>query len=67
MAEEDIMIEDEAIALDDTNEPDVDDINVSDLAGYVMGKYKKAEDYRYEDEQRWVRACLLYTSPSPRD
>ena len=60
MAEEDIMIEDEAIALDDTNEPDVDDINVSDLAGYVMGKYKKAEDYRYEDEQRWVRAYRNY-------
>ena len=46
--------------MDDTNEPDVDNINVSDLAGYVMGKYKKAEDYRYEDEQRWVRAYRNY-------
>ena len=60
MAEDDIMIEDEAIALDDTQEPDIDDSNVTNLAGHVMGKYKKAEDYRYEDEQRWVRAYRNY-------
>ena len=40
---------------------------------FVKDRYKRSEDSRYADEQRWLRAyrnyrgCLLYTSPSPRD
>ena len=52
MAEQEIMIEDEAIALEDSEQSDIDDIDVSNLANHVMSKFKKSEDYRYEDEQR---------------
>ena len=60
MAEEEIMIEDEAIALDDVEETTVYDTGVSSLVDYVMEKFTKSEDYRYEDEQRWVRAYRNY-------
>ena len=60
MAEQEIMIEDEAIALEDSEQSDIDDIDVSNLANHVMSKFKKSEDYRYEDEQRWVRAYRNY-------
>ena len=60
MAEQEIMIEDEAIALEDSEQSDIDDIDVSNLANHIMSKFKKSEDYRYEDEQRWVRAYRNY-------
>jgi hypothetical protein len=60
MAEDEINIEDEAIALDDVEETSVYDVGVSSLTDYVMEKFGKSEDYRYEDEQRWVRAYRNY-------
>ena len=36
------------------------DVGVSSLTDYVMEKFGKSEDYRYEDEQRWVRAYRNY-------
>ena len=60
MAEDEINIEDEAIALDDVQETSVSDVGVSSLTDYVMEKFGKSEDYRYEDEQRWVRAYRNY-------
>ena len=60
MAEEEIMLEDEAIALEDSDKTDDTDYKVSNMADYVMGKFKKSEDYRYEDELRWVRAYRNY-------
>ena len=58
MAEEDILLEEEeAIALNDVKENDTeDDSSASKLADYVMTKFKKSEDYRYEDELRWTIA-----------
>ena len=49
MAEDEINIEDEAIALDDVEETSVYDVGVSSLTDYVMEKFGKSEDYRYED------------------
>ena len=62
MAEEDILLEEEeAIALNDVKENDTeDDSSASKLADYVMTKFKKSEDYRYEDELRWTRAYRNY-------
>ena len=41
------------------------------VIGFIKDRYKRSEDSRYADEQRWLKAyrnyCLLYTSPSPRD
>ena len=44
MAEEDINIEDDAIALEDIN-GESEDINVSGLVDFVYEKYKRAENY----------------------
>ena len=60
MAEDDIMIEDDAIALDDTDNSDVEDRDVSSLIGFIQDRYNKAEDYRYNDEERWLKAYRNY-------
>ena len=60
MAEEEIMLEDEAIALEDSDKTTETDYQVSNMVDYVMAKFKKSEDYRYEDELRWVRAYRNY-------
>jgi|TARA_R100000664_G_C2756388_1_gene144265 hypothetical protein len=60
MAEEEIMIEDDAIALDDTDDSQETDSSVSSIIGFIHERYKRAEDYRYQDEERWLRAYRNY-------
>jgi len=60
MAEDEINIEDEAIALEDAEDTSVTDANVSSIVDHVIASFKKSEDYRYEDEQRWIRAYRNY-------
>ena len=60
MAEDEINIEDEAIALEDAEDSDLTDAGVSSIVDHVMANFKKSEDYRYEDEQRWIRAYRNY-------
>jgi hypothetical protein len=60
MAEDEINIEDEAIALEDAEDTSVTDMNVSSIVDHVIASFKKSEDYRYEDEQRWIRAYRNY-------
>ena len=60
MAEDEIMIEDDAIALDDTDESEVEDSNVSSIIPFIVERYNRAEDYRYQDESRWLRAYRNY-------
>ena len=61
MAEQnEINMEDDAIALEDSEDSFVSDVAFDNLADYVIGKFKKSEDYRYEDEQRWTRAYRNY-------
>jgi len=59
MAESEIMIEDDAISLEDTNDDAVNS-SVNSIIDLIIDKYKKAEDYRYLDEQRWLRAYRNY-------
>jgi len=61
MAEdENVMIEDEAIALEDTEDSTTEDADVSSIVPFIREKYKRAEDYRYQDEQRWLKAYRNY-------
>lgn len=61
MAEdENVMIEDEAIALEDTEDSTTEDVDVSSIVPFIREKYKRAEDYRYQDEQRWLKAYRNY-------
>jgi len=60
MDEDDIMIEDDAIALEDTDDTVTFDADVSNIIPFVIERYKRAEDYRYQDEERWLRAYRNY-------
>ena len=60
MDEDDIMIEDEAIALEDTDDTATADVDVTNIIPFVTDRYKRAEDYRYQDEERWLRAYRNY-------
>ena len=60
MAEDEIMIEDDAIALEDSDDTSVSDIDVTNIIPFVMDRYQRAYDYRYDDEQRWLKAYRNY-------
>ena len=60
MNEDDIMIEDDAIALEDSDDTSVSDVDVSNIIPFVLDRYKRSEDYRYDDEQRWLKAYRNY-------
>ena len=61
MADDEMMIEDDAIALEDTDDTVVQDANeVSNIIPFIMDRYTRAEDYRYQDEERWLRAYSNY-------
>ena len=60
MAEEEIIMEDKAIALEDTENSVVDDAQVNSMVDFVSEKYQRAEDYRNNDEERWLRAYRNY-------
>jgi len=60
MAEEEIMIEDDAIALEDTDDSVVVDADVSSIIPFIYERYQRSEDYREQDEDRWLRAYRNY-------
>ena len=61
MAEEnDGFIEDDAIALEDSEDSSIDDVDSSKIIPFIMEKYNRADDYRQQDEQRWLRAYRNY-------
>ena len=60
MNEDEIMIEDEAISLEDTDESSTVDADVSSIIPFILGRYQRSEDYRYADEERWLRAYRNY-------
>ena len=60
MAEDEIMIEDDAIALEDAEDSVVEDADVSGIVPFILEKYNRAEDYRYQDEERWLKAYRNY-------
>ena len=60
MDEDEIMIEDDAIALEDSDDTVVEDADVRNIIPFIMERYSRAEDYRYQDEDRWLRAYRNY-------
>jgi len=61
MAEqEDINLDDDSIALEDVEESVIADVNVSGVIPFVMDRYQRAEDYRSNDEERWLRSYRNY-------
>ena len=61
MAEENEgFIEDDAIALEDSDNSVVDDADASKIIPFIMEKYNRADDYRQQDEDRWLKAYRNY-------
>ena len=60
MAEEEIDIENEVVAIEDVAKDSEDSTNSNNIIPFVMERYKRADDYREQDEQRWLRAYRNY-------
>jgi len=61
MAEENEgFIEDDSIALEDSENSVVEDADSNKIIPFIMEKYKRADDYRQQDEERWLRAYRNY-------
>jgi hypothetical protein len=60
MNDDDMMIEDDAIALEDTDDTVVEDADVSSIIPFIQSRYLRSEDYREQDENRWLRAYRNY-------
>jgi hypothetical protein len=60
MDEDEIMIEDDAIALEDTDDSVVEDAELASIIPFINEKYQRSEDYREQDEDRWIRAYRNY-------
>ena len=60
MEEDNIFIEDESIVLEDTDQSSIDDYKTNNIIPYIQGRYKRAEDYRQQDEERWLDAYRNY-------
>ena len=62
MAEDnEVFIEDDAVVLEDTDDTDVVDArNSLRLFHLLWRRYNRAEDYRRQDETRWLRAYRNY-------
>ena len=60
MAQDEIIMEDNAIALEDVEDTTVDDVDVAKIIPYIMDRYQKAEDYRQQDEDRWLSSYRNY-------
>ena len=61
MAEEnDIFIEDDSIALEDTDNSVEEDADTSKIIPFIMERYHRSEDYRRQDEERWLKSYRNY-------
>jgi len=58
--ENEVFIEDEAIALEDSEDSIIEDADVSSIIPFVMDRYIRADDYRQQDETRWLKSYRNY-------
>ena len=54
------FIEDDAIVLDDIDNDLSEDAQTENIVPFIMEKYRRAEDYRRQDEERWLRSYRNY-------
>jgi len=57
---DEIVVESEAVSLEDSEDTVVTDVSTTNIIPFVMERYYRAEDYREQDEQRWLRAYRNY-------
>ena len=57
---DEIMIESEAVSLEDSEDTTTTDVHTTNIIPFVMERFHRAEDYRELDEQRWLRAYRNY-------
>src|SRR5210317_2214242 len=57
---EEVFIEDDAIALEDTDNSVEFDEDSAKIIPYIMEKFNRSEDYRRQDEDRWLEAYRNY-------
>jgi hypothetical protein len=57
---EEILVESEAVSLEDSEDTNTTDVNTSNIIPFIMERYHRADDYREQDEQRWLRAYRNY-------
>ena len=55
---DDFTIEQDAIHLEDADESK--DEELANLVPFIIDRYKRAEDYRYQDEERWIKSYRNY-------
>ena len=61
MAEdENVMIEADSISLEDVDDSTTEDADVSSIIPFIHERFKRPEDYRYQDEQRSLKAYRNY-------
>lgn len=60
MEEEDIIDSANSSSLEDVDENSFNDPKSGNIIAYVKNRFKRAEDARYTDEQRWIRAYRNY-------
>jgi hypothetical protein len=61
MAEEnDTFIEDDSIVLDDIDKDVAEDSQTENIIPFIMERFHRAEDYRRQDEERWLRSYRNY-------
>jgi len=61
MAEDnEVFIEDDAVVLEDTENSVEEDSQTANIIPFIMERYHRAEDYRRQDEERWLRAYRNY-------
>ena len=54
------FLEDDAIAVDDVSTEGDMDYGTEGIIPFIMNKYKKSDDFRQHDEQRWLKAYKNY-------
>jgi len=57
---DEIIVESEAISLEDSEDTTTTDTNTANIIPFIMERYNRADDYREQDEQRWLRAYRNY-------
>jgi hypothetical protein len=60
MEEDDIMDSENSSFIEDIEEDSLSDPSTGTITAFVKGRFKKAEDARYVDEQRWIKAYRNY-------
>jgi len=56
----DVFIEDDSIALEDIQNDMSEDAQTEKIIPFIMERYHRAEDYRRQDEERWLRSYRNY-------